>query len=165
MKTFGFPLLVLGTVLALAPAIAQGETAFTLTTHTAGSDFYFENAAGTKNPTLNVPASTEVSITVRNADNGFHNLHVLAPVDQKSADVSTEGDEQTITFTTPASGTIKYQCDYHLTTMFGNIVVGGGSTPTTTTTENGGEKNGAPGLQVAGVAIAVLGAALLLRRK
>lgn len=163
MKTLGFALLVLGLVVAIVPAQAQGANSFTLTTATAGSDFYFENAdGGAKNPTLTVPAGAEVTLTIKNADGGFHNLHVTAPVDKKTADVSAEGDEESVTFTMPASGSVSYQCDYHAATMKGVIKVqSAGATPTT----GGDGKSSTPGLAVAGVAVAVLGAALVLRRK
>jgi hypothetical protein len=76
--------------------------------------------------------------------------------------VQADGDEIEYKFTAPASGSKPYYCVPHKSSgMAGTVRVAGSPD-----TGNGGEGgNDAPGVQAVGVAVAVLGAALLLRRK
>lgn len=164
MKSLGLTLLTLGLLVAFAPtAPAQetGQTSFTLTAHAEGNTFYFAGEDGTRNPTLVVPASTEVTITLRNVGEGVHNIHVDGA--DASEFVQGDGDEVVYKFTSPASGSKQYWCDPHKGNgMQGTIRVAG--SPDTGGNGDGGN-NESPGVQVVGVAAALLGAALLLRRK
>jgi len=168
MKSLGLTLLTLGLLVAFAPtapAQEEGQTSFTLTAHADGSTFYFQGEDGTKNPTLVVPANTEITVTLRNVGEGVHNIHVdgASPSDY----VQGDGDEITYTFTSPASGTKQYWCDPHKSSgMVGTVRVAG--SPDTGGNGGGNGETGnneSPGVQVVGVAVALLGAALLLRRK
>lgn len=166
MKTLGIPFIVLGLALALAPATAQdgGQTSFTLSTTQDGGQFVFVGEDGTTNPTLVVPASTEITVTLRKGDDAAGIPHNIKVGDQDASDdVANEGDEVTYTFTSPASGTTSYVCVYHATTMVGDVQVAGSDGNGGGNGEDGG--NGTPGVQLVGVAIAAVGAALLLRRK
>lgn len=160
MRTLGLSLLVVGLALAAAPATAVTGTSFTLASVTKGSDIYWalNDANGEKNPRLEVPAGASVTITVNNADGGFHNLKVGGTVNQKTENIEAEGDTKTLTFTMPASGTLEYVCEYHASTMKGTIAIQGAAT----TME---EKNESPGLALLGSLVALVGVALVLRRK
>lgn len=159
MKTLGLTLVTLGLVLSAAPLAAsqeEGQTAFTLTSHTENGAFYWTLEGQTaKNPTLVVTPNAEITITIKNTDGGFHNLQVGS--NPPSEYIEAEGDEKTYTFTAPASGTLDYFCVPHKSSgMKGTIRVAG------TAVE---EKKESPGVQVVGVSIALLGAALILRRR
>lgn len=161
MKTIAFTLLAVGLALAATPAHAQetGQTSFVLETHTEGGSGYFTLEGQTaRNPTLVVPAGETITITLKGLDVGVHNIQV----DGASASdyVQAAGDEVQYTFTAPASGSKQYWCVPHKGAgMIGQVQVAGSAT-------NGGEGgNDTPGLPLAGLAIALVGAALLLRRK
>jgi plastocyanin len=156
MRTFGLFLLAAGLALAAVPAVAQetGATAFTLIAK--NPEFVWANEQGQENPTLVVPAGQQVTVTVKNdADQeGFHSLQVKGQ--DKSEDIEDAGQTVTYTFTAPASGSVEYVCPYHATTMKGTVRVAGSAVE---------EKKESPGLQVVGLGLAFLGAALVLRRK
>lgn len=160
MRTFGFLLIVAGFTLAAASASAVTGDTFTLASVTKGGDIHWalNDANGEKNPRLEVPAGAEVTLKIVNADNGFHNLKVGGAVNKKTENIEAQGDEQTLTFTAPQSGTVEYVCEYHASTMKGVIAVQGSGAPAE-------EKNESPGLQVVGVLLALLGAALVVARR
>jgi MYXO-CTERM domain-containing protein len=159
MKTFGLSLIVVGLALAALPASAQdaGQTTFALETHSEAGSGYFTLAGETaRNPTLVVPAGETITVTLTAMDgDGVHNIQV----DGASASeyVQAEGDEVIYTFTAPASGTKQYFCFPHRSAGMGGTVQVAGSETT--------PENGSPALPLAGLAVALLGAALLLRRK
>lgn len=165
MKTFGLSLIVLGLALAALPASAQetGQTSFTIETHTEGGAGYFTLAGETaRNPTLVVPAGETITVTLKGTDAGVHNMQV----DGASASeyVQSPTDEVTYTFTAPESGSKQYWCVPHKGSgMVGTVRVAGSDAEPT----NGGSEGGneSPGLPLAGFAVALVGAALLLRRK
>lgn len=168
MKSLGLTLLTLGLLVAFAPtAPAQdaGKTAFTLTTHADGSTYYFQGEDGTKNPTLTVPANTEITITLKNVGDAVHNIQVDGS--DASEYVQADGDEVTYKFTSPASGSKDYWCVPHKSSgMRGMVkVAGSGDDGTTTSTPSGDGEKKSPGVQLVGVSVALVGAALLLRRK
>lgn len=159
MKSFGFALLIVGIALLAVPATAAdaGRTSFELKGHTDGADNHWtEGTATTKNPTLDVPASTPITVTFSSVT-GTHQLKVG---DGASSAIVAEGDAAvTYTFTSPASGNVKYVCPLHGDQMSGQFHVAGSSTET---------PSKSPGLQVVGVVLALAGAALLVgvsRRK
>ena len=157
MKLVGLTLIVLGLALAGISQVSAadgGATAFTLKGHTDGSTNYWTEGAGTAhNPTLEVPASTEITITASSAT-GVHTLKVGTGATSEAMD---EGAAPiTVKFTSPASGDMAYVCTYH-SDMKGTFHVAGSATTT--------ETKKSPGTQVVGLSIALVGAALLLRRK
>lgn len=161
MKTFGFSLIVLGLALAALPATAQdaGQTSFTLQTYTEGGSGYFTIEGQTaRNPTLVVPAGETITITLKGTDAGVHNVQVEGA--DASEYVQAATDEIIYTFTAPASGSVGYWCVPHKGAgMAGTVQVAGSEA----TPEDAG--NGSPGLPLAGLAAALVGVALLLRRK
>jgi plastocyanin len=157
MKLLGLMLLVLGLAVAASPALAQGggSTSFTLKGHTDGaSNYWTQGDATDKNPTLEVPANTAITLTV-SAASGAHTIKVGG---KDASNVFSQGDAAiTYSFTSPATGNVDYVCTIHSTDMKGQFHVAG-----TASTEP--EKK-SPSLQVVGVSLALLGAALLVRRK
>ena len=157
------PLVVTGLVLALAPAAAQtggGQAAFTLVAASQGGGFVWTDASGAQtNPTLTVPANTEITITARQGAQGGvpHNVKVGT---NPASDNFIEADESVeYKFTSPASGTLPYVCTIHPDTMKGTVQVAGAGG-----SASGGDKD-SPGPGALGLGIALLGAALLLRRR
>lgn len=72
---------------------------------------------------LSVAAGTQVTITFVNKDSVEHSL----TFDDNSKSVDADGGETaTLSFTSPASGTISFHCKYHPTQMRGTITVGSG---------------------------------------
>lgn len=165
MKTFGLILIVAGFALAAVPASAQetGATSFTLETHTEGGGGYFQLEGQTaRNPRLVVPASTEITVTLKGMDDGVHNIQVAGS--SASEFVTAAGETVTYTFTSPASGTVEYWCVPHKGAgMKGTVAVAGSEPTTGTPPADGG--NDTPGVQIVGVAIAMLGAALIIGRR
>lgn len=113
------------------PAGPQSVSLTLLSQAGGGAYWWVLEGQTARNPTLAVPPGAQVTITIKNADNGYHNLRVRAPVDQKTADISATGDTQTITFTAPTEigKEIAYLCEYHATTMAGILVVGDAPPP------------------------------------
>jgi plastocyanin len=164
MRSFGFVLIVAGLFLAVAPVQAQtAKTSFDLETHATGGAYFFTLQGATDhNPTLTVPANTQITVTIHNtggADATAHNF--CDSYDSKCSEyVSADGDTQTLKFTSGAgSGT--YWCLPHKSSgMTGSFQIEGQqatSTPATT--------KGSPGFELVGLAVALAGVALLLRRK
>lgn len=164
MKSLGLSLLTLGLLVAFAPAGGAqetGSTSFTLYGADDGGQFYFEGEDGTKNPTLVVPAGEEITVKLINRGNSVHNIQVDGS--DPSDYVQTDGEEIEYKFTAPASGSKQYWCVPHKSSGMAGMVRVAGSEVTNGDGNGGG--NDAPGVQVVGVAVALLGAALLLRRK
>lgn len=152
MKNFGLALIILGLLLAVVPATAQEQTSYTLNS-AVGNVWHVEGKTG-DNPALTVPANTAITVTANNADAGVHNLKIGGGVVHE---LFEEGATVTETFTSPASGVVKYVCTIHTATMSGEFKVAGSAT-------TDGEKK-SPGTQVLGVSIAMIGAALFLARR
>lgn len=109
-----------------------GPTSLTLEAHQDGGEYYFTLEGETaKNPVLELPANTDVTITLVGVS-GVHNIQVqgFGPSDYVSP-----GETTTYVFTTPASGTLRYWCVPHEALgMQGTIRVmgdGGGQAPPT----------------------------------
>lgn len=163
MRVLGTSLLVLGLALTALTATAQtGQTAFTLLAKSQGGTFVWTDETGNNvNPTLTVPASAEVTITIKQAESDGvpHNIKVGTGA---TSDEVTDLDETVEhKFTAPATGTVSYICAIHPTTMKGTLRVAGSDGG------DGGDggENGTPGLGLLGSAVAVVGAALLLARR
>ncbi|HVL47173.1 MAG TPA: cupredoxin domain-containing protein [Candidatus Thermoplasmatota archaeon] len=89
-----------------------------------------------------------------------HNLHIKAPVNEKTP-ITTTPENASITFTPTKTGEIQFICDVH-PTMVGKIVVQsangtGDETPTAPTRT--------PGFEVALLAAGALAVAVVLRRR
>ena len=164
MKTVGITMIVLGLALAALPASAQGQTSFTLETRTEGGGGYFTLAGETqRNPTLNVEPGAEITVTLKGTDDGVHNFCVGSDC---SEFVTAVGEEQVFTFTAPSSGTVEYFCQPHKGAgMKGTVSAGGAASTPTQNTGNGEGNNDTPGLGVLGVAIAIVGVALVVGRR
>lgn len=157
MRSPGIFLLALGLALAALPAHAQegGVTSYTLIAR--NPEFVWANEQGAVNPTIEVAGGQQITITVKNDpdQDGFHSLQVKGS--PKSDDVQEAGQTITYTFTAPESGSVAYDCPYHPSSMKGTIRVAGSPAEPA--------KNESPGVQAFGVGVALLGAALLLRRR
>jgi plastocyanin len=155
MKPIGLFLLIVGVTLVAAPAHAAdaAKTSFTLKGHTDGASNYWTEGDGTvKNPVLEIPASTQITVTVSSVS-GTHTFQ--AGSKEATAPLTEVDDAITYTFTSPASGNVDYKCTIH-PDMKGQFHVAG-------TAAEPAKK--APGTQVAGVMIALVGAALLVARR
>jgi plastocyanin len=154
MKTLGLALIVCGLVLAAVPAFAQetGQTSFTLVGKpNAGGFAWFLNGAGSPNPTLTVPANTEITFTVSSADDTPHTFKASDKSILSTPFAASDG-AQTAKWTSGAADTT-YECTLH-PDMKGTIHVAGAAAT-----------KKSPGLQVAGVVVAMLGAALFVARR
>lgn len=161
MKSLGLGLIVLSIVLAFAPlsgAQETGKTTFNLTAHTDGSTFYFADETGAKNPTLVVPANTEITVTITNVGSGVHNFCFGSTCSEY---VQADGDTQTLKFNSGATGGT-YHCLPHKSSGMGGDVRIAGTAATTTTTD---DKKESPGFEAVAVLAGLAGAVLLLRRK
>jgi plastocyanin len=160
MKVLGFSLFVAGFLLAVAPAGAQtAKTAFDLDAVASGGQYYFTITGETAhNPTLVVPANTDITVTIHNKGGAEATAHNFCFVDNQhcSEYVSADGDTKTYTFNSGASGG-DYYCQPHKATGMAGKVQIEGQAPA------GG--NDSPGFGVVGLAVALVGVALLLRRK
>lgn len=158
----GFTLLAVGALLAAVPAQAQesGQTSFTLVTNAEGGTYYFTLEGQTaRNPDLVVPANTEITVTIKGTDDNVHNVCFVEST-KCSQYVQAEGETQTLTFNSGANGGIYFCAPHKAAGMQGNVRIAG-----STTTPTGGDQNKSPGVELVGVALAALGAALVLRRK
>ena len=138
-----------------APAAAQEATSFTLLAHSDGGGGYFTLEGQTaRNPTLNVAANTEITLVIKAADgDGVHNVCVGTTC---SEFVQATDETQTITVNSGAA-TQDYFCQPHKGAgMLGKLAVAGSAVT---------EEKGSPGVQVLGVALAMLGAALVMGRR
>jgi plastocyanin len=71
---------------------------------------------------LSVPAGTSVTVSFTNNGSVRHSF----TLDNGSGSVDADpGKTTTLTFTTPASGTLTFHCKYHPTQMMGTLNVGG----------------------------------------
>ncbi len=88
---------------------------------------------GEENPTLTAAAGQDVTLNLSNTGKALHNMHIAPGGDFASAFCSATGEnpcsdparisggkDGTITFNLPA-GAYTYRCDFHTTTMFGDI--------------------------------------------
>ncbi|MFA5861065.1 MAG: plastocyanin/azurin family copper-binding protein [Candidatus Thermoplasmatota archaeon] len=158
MKSIGFILFSAGLILAAVPAQAQssGQTSFDLETHGDGTAFYFTLKGATEhNPTLTVPADTEIMVTITNTGDVPHNF--CDSFDGECSDyVQTTGEKATFMFKSGSTAGTYYCLPHRPTGMVGTIAIAGqSSTP---------EKK-SPGTELVGISIALVGAALVLRRK
>lgn len=163
MKTLGLSLLTLGLLVAFVPSTGaqeSGQTTFNLKAVSEGTNYYFQSEDGKKNPELVVPANTEITVTITNVGDGVHNI-CFAANDKCSDYVQANGDTATLTFNSGSAGG-QYFCLPHKSTgMAGQVRIAGQQT---TNGGDDGEKK-SPGIAVLGVSAALVGAALLLRRK
>lgn len=143
-------------LLALAPFVAGQSGEHTLIATLADGEYLWVDPAGTENPTLHVPAASNVTIFIQQGTaNGVvpHELQVGGGLG--SGRIESPGESANVTFRSPPSGTIPYLCTIHPSTMTGDIVVGA--------PEESTDRDGVPGLG-AGLLIALLGIAALARR-
>jgi MYXO-CTERM domain-containing protein len=178
MKSLGLLLLLAaGLLLAFVPsaAVAQssGQTSFDLETHADGGAYFFTLQGQTDhNPTLNIPANTQITVTIHNTGGSSATTHNFCDeYDNKCSDyVNNDGDTAKLTFTSTSSDA-GYHCQPHQSLgMHGTFHIAsanGGSTSSSTTTSSTTTSGGksSPGFELAGVALAIAGAVLLLRRK
>lgn len=71
---------------------------------------------------VQAPANTPVKLTFENRAQVPHNLTFQSGVDAKTAGQVPAGQQETISFTTPAAGTYKFDCTIH-PGMEGQLVV------------------------------------------
>lgn len=160
MNAFALSLVAIGLTLAAAPVGAQetGQTSFTLETHTdGGGGYYLIEGQTSRNPTLVVPASATITVTLKGTDDGVHNFQVDGS--PASDYVQGAGQVVTYTFTSPGSGGKQYWCVPHKGAgMIGTVRVAGSAAG-----EDGGKES--PGVATIGALLAVAGAALLVARR
>lgn len=158
MKTVALTLVVLGLTLGAVSAVAQdaGKTSYTLLSNPDMSNTWTAEGASGTNPDLTVPANTAITVIARNADGGVHNIKVG---NGETKDIQNQGDEATVTFTSPASGTVQYVCTIHSSTMKGDFVVAGSQT------DNGDGGNDAPGFGLIGAVLVLAGVAVFVARR
>lgn len=162
MKTALFTLIGLSVAIAALPAGAQGQTSFTLQTNNEGGGGYYTLEGETaKNPTLNVAPGQTITITLKGADNGFHNFCVTGASPECSEYVESGADTKTFTFAAPASGTVEYFCQPHKGAGMKGTINAGGST----TENNGGEPKDTPGFELVGALVALAAVALVVARR
>lgn len=146
-------------VLLLPAAVAQeeGQTTFRLETHAMEGQFYFTfEGEEERNPTLVVPPSTSVTVTIINAEDVPHNF--CYQNDQQCSDyVEQTGDEAEYTFTSPAAGTADYWCLPHKGAGMRGIVRVAGT--------DGADENATPAFAPVAAVIALAAVALALRRR
>lgn len=159
MKLFGLTLVVLGLLLTVAPATAQEacKTSFDLVGRT---DNLWHVGAAT-NPTLTACPGQEITLNAA-SESGVHNIAVDGVSGAPAAsDAIDEGASYAYVFTAPASGSGTYVCKFHAGTMKGTI----NFASTAAVKTDDGDKKESPGVQVLGVTIALVGAALLVGRR
>lgn len=74
-----------------------------------------------------IPANTTVTIVAKNVGSAIHNMHVLSAAsegkDFASDTVVAAGTESRFEVTFTKTGTIQFQCDFHVPDMVGTITV------------------------------------------
>lgn len=116
MKVKGF---LAGGVVALALALTScGGSSSTTTTGgagpvqlTVGTDAGADLKFAPNN--ITAPPNTLVKLTLDNKSTQIHNLVFQQGVTVKTADQVAPGSQDTITFTTPGTGTYKFTCSIH----------------------------------------------------
>jgi mono/diheme cytochrome c family protein len=96
---------------------------------TMGDNFF--DAGGTRNPTLNVPVNTAVTINLTNEGNAVHNVIVAGPDNEfdtdddfiSDPDTIAAGESGTLGFTLTEAGTYDYHCQFHVDQMSGQVTV------------------------------------------
>lgn len=156
MKSLGLVLIAVGLVLPIVPAQAEGSTSFELEAHFTDGAYYFTNKGSTThNPTLVVPANTEITVTITNSGDIPHNFCFAS--DAACSDyVNAAGESTTFKFNSGAAGG-EYHCLPHKSTGMKGTVAIAGAAPV--------EEKKSPGVELVGIALAGVAAALLLRRK
>lgn len=152
---------------ASAPTALAAAKTFNLETNYAASGWVFRTAnTTTANPTLDVDPSDSVTVKLVNNDPasnvGPHNFKVngiSGSTVPASGYLQARGANATVTFTIPADKGKEYTyvCEVHPTTMMGKVKVSG-------TADTGGAKD-TPGFELALLAAAGVGAALVVRRR
>ena len=153
MKFLGSALLIAGLVLMAVPVMAAdtGVTSVTLVGKPNAGDFAWFDGA-TANPTITVPANTEISWTVSSSDDTPHTLKVGTQT-LVSTPISSADGPSTVKWTSGSADTT-YECTLH-SNMKGTVHIAGASaTPAKS-----------PGLQVFGVMVALAAVALLVGRR
>ncbi|HEX2022733.1 MAG TPA: hypothetical protein VHH36_08460 [Candidatus Thermoplasmatota archaeon] len=158
MKLIGICLILLG--LAAVPVASAQEACKTSFTLVGKEDSkWYLDGAGAANPTLTACPSSAITFTVRTEGSLPHNFQV-----QNGPEATAtlgDGEEATYTWNSGAAGSsATYVCLLHGTGMSGRINVA-----QTAGAATGGDEKKSPGLELAGLAIALAGAALVLRRK
>lgn len=150
MKSLGIVLIAVGLVAIAATAVAQGQTSFTLVGK-ADQKWYLEGQSAA-NPTIEIAASSPITITIKQEGDIPHNIQV-AP--NPASDITNaDGETLDYTFTSPATGTLKYICVLHGNPMSGTLRVFGSA-----------EEKESPGVAALGGILALAGAALLVARR
>lgn len=160
-------------VAAAAPASAAALT-WNIETH---DQFFTAEGVAGNNPTLSAAPGDTVNVTVVQKGNLPHNFVVRGlgnPRAPASGFLLTPDQNATVTFTVPegATGEVEYVCEAHPTTMTGKIQIqgadDGGDDGMDDGNDDGEDATGGddtPALGILGVAVALVGAVLLFRRK
>jgi plastocyanin len=162
MKSLGLSLIAFALTMQALPASAaeMGVTTFTIVAHDDNGYYWTLEGQTAHNPTIQVEPGKEITVTVK-ADAAATSLHnFAADKDSTGSDyVGKDGEASaTYKFTAPASGTVPYYCVPHKSS-------GMAGTLSTSSTDATPPPKASPTVQVVGVTIAMLGVALLLRRK
>jgi plastocyanin len=161
MKYFGLTLVVLGLLLNVAPASAEEacKTSFDL----VGRVDNLWHVGAATNPTLTACPGQEITLNAT-SETGIHNIAVDGVSSAPAAsDAIDEGSSYAYVFTAPASGSGTYVCKFHSGTMHG--VLNFAATTEAASNDDADEKKESPGVQVLGVTVAMIGAALLIGRR
>lgn len=149
---------------AAGPAAAAAKSFTAMGTQADGEFFFeFEGVDG-RNPTVTLDPGDEVTITFTSTE-GVHNLHVVGlGIDEKTDTLQAGDAASVLTFTVPADAAgkkIDYWCDPHKgLNMAGVFQVSGEAAP-----GDGDSTKEAPGVEAGLLALAALGAALLVSRR
>lgn len=162
-------LVAIAAVMAAPTAVAASKTFNIETTYVATGWVFREVGGSANNPTLNVDPGDSVTINLTNKDPasnvGPHNIVVKnGNTAVSGAKIPATGYLQTVnasatgTFTVPSTAGAKltYICEVHETSMKGTMQVSGSA---------GSGDKGTPGFEMALVALAGVGAALVVRRR
>lgn len=165
MRTLGLTFLTLGLLVAAVPAATAQDACQTAFTLVGKEDLNWYLESGTApNPTLTGCPDETITFTLEVEGGVPHNFAIQGVAGAPPAtDPFTEGDTQTYEFTAPASGSATYICTIHPSTMKGTINFA--STSGGNGGGNGENTNDSPGFGIAFLALAAVGAALVLRRK
>ena len=95
------------------PAAPEPVT-IVLTGHGEAGKFFFRlEGESQNNPRLTVAPGAEVTVTLKTVSGSIHNFCTDASGTKTCTKLVGEGDEESITFTAPESGTFEYWCDPH----------------------------------------------------